>query len=73
MEFIPQMNQLISEINKIVAGIVSSDSDELKGIIYNQLSESSKNLFDFLPKEIANQLLLDRDPHGNVQVAKIET
>ena len=55
----------------MVAGVQSGDSEEIKFIIYDKLSESSRQLFDFLPKEIANQLLLDRDPHGNVQVAKI--
>lgn len=33
VEFIPQMNQLISEINKIVAGL-NVDPEQLKGIIY---------------------------------------
>jgi diphosphate--fructose-6-phosphate 1-phosphotransferase len=37
------------------------------------LSPDSKALFELLPKSIANQLLLDRDPHGNVQVSKIDT
>jgi len=54
-----------------VAGIKSTDSEELRGLIYDKLTESSKQLFDFLPNEIASQLILDRDPHGNVQVAKI--
>ncbi len=39
----------------------------------NGLTQESKQVFNFLPEEISEQLLLDRDPHGNVQVAKIET
>lgn len=42
-------------------------------MVKEKLTESSRQVFEFLPKDIANQLLLDRDPHGNVQVAKIET
>lgn len=37
------------------------------------LSTASKAIFDSLPVEIQKQLNLDRDPHGNVQVSKIET
>ena len=71
IEFIPEMNVLISEINKIIAGIKSSNCEELKVMIVGKLSQQSLDLFNLLPKDIANQLLLDRDPHGNVQVAKI--
>ena len=38
-----------------------------------KLTEASRKLFAFLPNDIRQQLLLDRDPHGNVQVSKIET
>lgn len=39
----------------------------------SNLTPESKGVFTFLPKSISDQLLLDRDPHGNVQVAKIDT
>jgi pyrophosphate--fructose-6-phosphate 1-phosphotransferase len=38
-----------------------------------ELSEPSKACLNLMPKEIQNQLTLDRDPHGNVQVSKIES
>lgn len=71
IEFIPEMNILIKEINEIVPKKI--DDSDLKTFILANLSENSKNLFEFLPKSISDQLLLDRDPHGNVQVAKIDT
>jgi diphosphate--fructose-6-phosphate 1-phosphotransferase len=41
--------------------------------VLGKLTAESKALFEFLPKSISSQLLLDRDPHGNVQVSKIDT
>ena len=41
--------------------------------VASKLALNSSQLFNFLPSVITEQLLLDRDPHGNVQVAKIET
>ena len=38
-----------------------------------KLSPENQSVFAYLPDNIKMQLLLDRDPHGNVQVAKIET
>ena len=37
------------------------------------LTEENANVFRYLPDFIRAQLLLDQDPHGNVQVAKTET
>jgi pyrophosphate--fructose-6-phosphate 1-phosphotransferase len=39
----------------------------------SELSPESKICFDALPQEIQSQLTMDLDPHGNVQVSKIET
>ena len=35
--------------------------------------DASAEIFNSLPNNIANQLMADRDPHGNVQVSMIET
>lgn len=73
VEFVPEINTLIKEINKLLAlqkGKKLSVS-EAKDIINEGLSENSKNVFNFMPESIREQLLLERDPHGNVQVAKI--
>ncbi|QVL58391.1 MAG: diphosphate--fructose-6-phosphate 1-phosphotransferase [Simkaniaceae bacterium] len=63
IEFIPEMKTLIGELNTLL----SEGKDE------KALSLDAKKTFEFLPKDIAQQLLLDRDPHGNVQVSHIQT
>ncbi|KAH6558292.1 hypothetical protein KP509_1Z070600 [Ceratopteris richardii] len=69
IDFIPEVQQLIAELNEILAqGVVSED-----GLWKAKLQPQSRALFEFLPQSICEQLLLERDPHGNVQVAKIET
>ncbi|XP_030459545.1 pyrophosphate--fructose 6-phosphate 1-phosphotransferase subunit beta-like isoform X1 [Syzygium oleosum] len=69
IDFIPEVQQLISELNEILAHDVVDE----RGIWKKKLQCQSKELFELLPQEIQKQLLLERDPHGNVQVAKIET
>ena len=70
IEFIPEMKGLISEINEILA---KPFTGEIEHHVDSHLTWNSKALFMFLPRSIKEQLLLDRDPHGNVQVAKIDT
>ena len=64
IEFIPEFNQLISEINDILATGVESSEEA----ILNELDFNNRAVFSYLPTNIKQQLLLDRDPHGNVQV-----
>ena len=72
IEFIPEMNVLIKEINEIVSH-GNNESNDIRSLVLSRLTENSNKLFEFLPNSIREQLLLDRDPHGNVQVAKIDT
>ncbi|RZC65727.1 hypothetical protein C5167_009420 [Papaver somniferum] len=69
IDFIPEVQQLIAELNEILAHDVVDEAGAWK----NKLRDQSHQLFDFLPEAIQEQLMLERDPHGNVQVAKIET
>lgn len=70
IEFIPEVKVLISEINEILAVEFTGDILEY---VTGKLTDASRALFNRLPKSVSSQLLLDRDPHGNVQVAKIDT
>ncbi|MCL2187099.1 MAG: diphosphate--fructose-6-phosphate 1-phosphotransferase, partial [Treponema sp.] len=78
VEFIPEVKKLISELNDIIAhnektiSSLKHFSDQLKWIAGN-ISEVSGNILKSLHVDIARQFLMDRDPHGNVQVSRIET
>nr|GME13942.1 pyrophosphate--fructose 6-phosphate 1-phosphotransferase subunit beta [Ipomoea batatas] len=69
IDFIPEVQQLIAELNEILAHGVVDDA----GVWKRKLTPQCLQLFEILPQAIQDQLLLERDPHGNVQVAKIET
>ncbi len=78
VEFIPAMKKLIAELNDILAEndeeISKFDSNkEKRQFVAGKLSKESSEIFLSLPSTFANQLMLDRDPHGNVQVSMIET
>ena len=77
IEFIPAMRVLIQELNDMLARndeFVSLEGDDAKReYVKSVLSPASCELFRSLPKGIARQLTLDRDPHGNVLVSQIET
>lgn len=78
VEFIPEVKLLIAEINELVA-LEAKEFSKLKeaqdkiAFIHKRLSADSDKVFSILPEDIQGQLLMDRDPHGNVQVSRIET
>ena len=79
VEFIPEFSVLIQEINELLAG---SKADEFNALatwaekyafVENGLTKESMAVFALLPEAIQQQLFLERDPHGNVQVSLIES
>ena len=79
VEFVPEFSVLIAEINELLAG-AKADAfnalpswEEKYAFIKAGLTEASFGVFAILPQAIQQQLFLERDPHGNVQVSLIES
>ena len=80
VEFVPEFSVLISEINGLLAGEEKAEAfnnlptwEEKYAFIKAGLTETSMAVFAILPQTIQQQLFLERDPHGNVQVSLIES
>ena len=79
IEFIPEMKSMIANLNDILSTLEkdstysTAEQNKKFEIIENSLSSENRTVFASLPTLIKSQLLMDRDPHGNVQVSKIET
>jgi len=78
IEFIPEIKKLIEELNDAMA-LNGGDFSKFTSLIdqlywlSREISPDSYKLLQSLPPEISRQLLMDRDPHGNVQVSRIDT
>ena len=78
IEFIPEAGRLIAELNDILARHAEyfatlKTVDDQREWVNRELSKDSSYVFSALPRAIQMQLLDDRDPHGNVQVSRIDT
>ena len=79
VEFVPEFSVLIAEINELLAGAKAdafnalSTWEEKYAFIQAGLTKESMAVFAILPQSIQQQLFLERDPHGNVQVSLIES
>ncbi|MBR5555167.1 diphosphate--fructose-6-phosphate 1-phosphotransferase [bacterium] len=80
IEFIPEMKSMIANLKDIMATLENDPSfvnattiREKFDIVENRLDSANAKVYSSLPSLIKEQLLADRDPHGNVQVSKIET
>ncbi len=79
VEFVPEFSKLIAEINELLAGEKTAAFNALPNwkekyaFIEKGLTKESMSVFEILPEGIQQQLFLERDPHGNVQVSLIES
>lgn len=78
VEFVPALKALVAEVNHLLAekeaefSKLEKTADKI-ATLSGWLNAENAKTFASLPVSIQSQLLLDRDPHGNVQVSLIET
>ncbi len=77
IEFIPEMNVLIAELNDVLAHhaeAFASEADADKtAFVMARLTPANATLLASLPAYVVRMLLADRDSHGNLQVSLIPT
>jgi len=67
VEFVPEFKELIAACNHLLSS--GKEPQKIKELLH----EPHRLFFSSLPEKIQQQLVLERDPHGNVQVSQIET
>ncbi len=79
IEFIPAIKKLIAELNEVLTDPATGESrvfanaEEQIAFVKGNIASENLAILESLPADVARQLCLDRDPHGNVQVSLIET
>ncbi len=79
IEFIPAIKKLIAQLNEVLTDPatgeprVFANADEQIAFVKGSIEADNLAVLESLPTDVARQLCLDRDPHGNVQVSLIET
>ena len=79
IEFIPAIKRLIAELNEVLTDTDTGeprafdDAEAQIGFVKTHIAPENLAVLESLPADVARQLCLDRDPHGNVQVSLIET
>ena len=80
IEFIPEMNVLIAELNDVMAhhaaefsGLAAQPADAQIDFVCGKLSPVNAALLASLPINVVSMLLADRDSHGNLQVSLVPT
>ncbi len=79
IEFIPAIKKLIAQLNEVLTDPstgeprVFASANEQIDYVKSAIEPANLAVLDSLPDDVARQLCLDRDPHGNVQVSLIET
>ena len=70
---ISNLNDIMAELETDPSFMNATSMHEKFAIVEKRLDDENASVYSSLPVSIKAQLLADRDPHGNVQVSKIET